>query len=163
MIKDIISRQREKTGAEIYGTETRGMKVQALMWRSCHDGARLDPLPTPLARYTNNFSFSVFPCILFYFTVFPRRKSLFRPLAAIKPKACYAGVFAPAGMGSGPQGHFHRANCLNFRASFAKLCAVPRWLLVSIDAAHFPLTCSLLRALPLVLVYHASPAFPIRL
>lgn len=39
--------------------------------------------PRPLIRNTNNFSSSVFPCILFYSTVPPSsssRKSVFRPL-----------------------------------------------------------------------------------
>lgn len=94
------------------------------------------PLPRrrrrrPLVCRTNNFSFSVFPHIFILFRRFPSRKSLFRPLAAIKPKACYAPAptAAPplgAERGKGSRSHFDRANCLNPAALFAKLCTVPR-------------------------------------
>lgn len=63
-----------------------GGDAAATAWRS-----PLSSQPFPLVGHVNNFSSSVLPRVLFYsplslFFVF--RRSLFRPLASIKPKAC---------------------------------------------------------------------------
>lgn len=110
--------------------------------RRCRVTARVTPSSSApsLTDDTDNFSFSVFPCILFYSTGLGRpahpRKSLFRPLALIKPKACYARVSSLVGRGL--RDHSDRANCLNPRALFAKLCTVPRKLLLTLARPRPP-------------------------
>lgn len=59
----------------------------ATAWRS-----PLSSRPFPLVGHVNNFSSSVLPRVSFYSSLSPFffvfRRSLFRPLASIKPKAC---------------------------------------------------------------------------
>lgn len=86
------------------------------------------PLPLPPHSQHEQFLFLRVSCA-FYFIPRPPsscRKSVFRPLTSIKPKACCIPRFSsPVGRS---RGHFDRANCLNPRALFAKLCTVPRKL-----------------------------------
>lgn len=86
------------------------------------------PPPSPPHSQHEQFLFLRVSCA-FYFIPRPPsscRKSVFRPLTSIKPKACCIPRFSsPVGRS---RGHFDRANCLNPRALFAKLCTVPRKL-----------------------------------
>lgn len=104
--------------------------------------------PRSRAPYSQHEQF-LFLCVSVHFILFRRfaantitAKSLFRPLAPIKPKACCIRFSSPVRRGS--RGHFDRANCLNPRALFAELCIVPRNLsLPPVSRCHFPSPLSL--------------------
>lgn len=97
------------------------------------------PAPPPPHSQHEQFLFLRVSCA-FYFIPRPpppSRKSVFRPLTSIKPKACCIPRFSsPAGRS---RGHFDRANCLNPRALFAKLCTVPRKLSPPFHSSLSPL------------------------
>lgn len=103
----------------------------------CSYDQEVHPFPPPPHSQHEQFLFLRVSVhfILFQRSSAPHGKSLFRPLAPIKPKACCAWVSTP--MGRGSRGHFDPTNCLNPRALFAKLCTVPRNLSLSVNPPPF--------------------------
>lgn len=132
-------RQARKKSRSRFSSSKGGiMKVQSQHASiRCSYDQEVHPFPPPPHSQHEQFLFLRVSVhfILFQRSSAPHGKSLFRPLAPIKPKACCAWVSTP--MGRGSRGHFDPTNCLNPRALFAKLCTVPRNLSLSVNPPPF--------------------------